>query len=734
MRVSPKNIKKHLIFKSLTAFLLVYFTVTTAFMFPKQLAMSSNNDNDHQNYDDVDLYGDSSLFADFDPDEFVARHRDPTMQQQQQEQLNSPQVHPTPYVETIGQKDEFDRKRDVSSLISHETTTSQTNQQQGGLKRPSYDKTMETWTQNSNPNMHITEAQTQALEKTLFDYFGHTSFRTGQLEIISSIVFDQKDTAFFCPTGKGKSLCYQVPPLFLNKIAIVISPLISLMQDQVLKMNSISVLAGQNRRRMMATYLGSGQTDPQAEAQALQGYYSLVYCTPEKLVGSSSSKNQRHFLQALAELHVRHGTKDICLFAIDESHCVSEWGHDFRPDYRRIGEVLRTHPVLKDIPILALTATAVPRVQTDILNNLYFRPADQSHIVTQTIDRPNLRLHISRKPSGGFKVALASLVEDLSSLTDKKGQLTFGSTIIYAPTQNNVEEISHWLQSTLLPDTHPWVLPYHAGLSLTKRSEAHTNFLVGKTKVIVATVAFGMGIDKPDIRRIIHYGAPGTMEDYYQQIGRCGRDGLESTCEMFCNEADFTTYKSSFYAGSLPLQVKTFREVSIDSFRNFCMSDESCRRAKLLEYFGQAVPFEGGRCGTCDTCKTRLQNASDLERDFANDGARLVLYAISVLKEKAPASTIENILSGKIVESYRYRSKSIDTNVVVEKVNMMKAACTKGRRWPVSHFTKGFLPSLVNAGFVQKFDVSSQHHPGLKYTVGFVDSMFVQCIDHCRSL
>jgi len=392
----------------------------------------------------------------------------------------------------------------------------------------------------------------------------------------------------------------------MNKIAIIISPLISLMQDQCIKMNSLSVLPGQKRRRMMATYLGSGQTDPQAEIQALQGNYSLIFCTPEKLVGTSSSQSHNVFLQALADLHVNHGTKNICLFAIDEAHCVSEFGHDFRPVYRKIGEALRTHHVLKDIPILALTATAVPRVRTDILTNLYFRPADQSHIVTQTVDRPNIRIHISRKPWGGYEEALTSLVDELSSLTDHQAQLTFGSTIIYTRTRICVEEIAEWLQSTLLPDSNPWVLPYHAGLSLSKRSEAHINFLVGKTTVIVATIAFGMGIDKPDIRRIIHYGASGTMEDYYQQIGRCGRDGLESTCEMFCNEADFSIYISSYYTRSLPPEVKMFREESVDIFQNFCMDDESCRRAKLLEYFGHTVPFEGGRCGTCDTCKTQI--------------------------------------------------------------------------------------------------------------------------------
>jgi ATP-dependent DNA helicase RecQ/Werner syndrome ATP-dependent helicase len=646
-------------------------------------------DNPNGDPSDTQLYGDDSLFADFDPDEFVARHRS--------------QMQPSqPHVESF----QSDRKRDwIPEPDDDETRAGPS------LKRSHIVSTVPpddaTVTTPPTTTTLITETQSHVMHKTLFDYFGHSSFRTGQLEIISSIVFGRKDAAFFCPTGKGKSLCYQLPPLFMNKIAIIISPLISLMQDQVFKMNSLSVRSTSHRR--LATFLGSGQTDSNAETQALQGHYSLVYCTPEKLSGHS-------FLQALAYLHLRNDSNNICLFAIDESHCVSEWGHDFRPQYRTIGQTLRSHPVLQNIPILALTATAVPRVQRDILSNLYFRPG-QSHIVSQTIDRPNLCIHICRKPQGGFKVALASLVQELTSLTDKKSQLAFGSTIIYAPTQNMVDEISYWLQSTLLPQTtHPWVLTYHAGLSLQQRSEAHTNFLVDKTKVIVATVAFGMGIDKPDIRRIIHFGAPGTMEDYYQQIGRCGRDGLESSCTLFCNEADFTAYKSSFYVGALPSHVRTFREESINAFRNFCMNDESCRRAKLLEYFVQPVTFEGGRCGTCDTCKTRSQHASDLERDFADDGARLVLYAISVLKDKSSLTWIENILNGKMVESFRYRSSAIIPQVVQEKIISMKAACTKGRRWPISHFTKGFLPSLVNGGYVQKCDMSS-HMSGMKYTV-----------------
>lgn len=219
--------------------------------------------------------------------------------------------------------------------------------------------------------------------------------------------------------------------------------------------------------------------------------------------------------------------------------------------------------------------------------------------------------------------------------------------------------------------------------------------------MIVATIAFGMGIDKPDTRRIIHYGPPKTVEEYYQQIGRAGRDGLEARCTMYCNSGDFEAFKGDFYLGGLSTKVKQGQIKSIDSLRSYAMSDDSCRRADLLKFFGETPTF-GARCGTCDICKTRELHSDDLERDFANAGARVVLYALSVLNGKQGVGVIESILKGKSVEAYRYRRGSVDTNAEIEIVSM-KAEMTglaKKKKVPVHYFSKDLLPALVNKKFV----------------------------------
>ena len=237
------------------------------------------------------------------------------------------------------------------------------------------------------------------LEKTLEKYFGYCKFRPGQLLIIN-ILLQNRDAAVFWATGSGKSLCYQIPPLHTGKIALVVSPLISLMEDQVAKINGI--IADENdeggggkKKKELAVFLGSGQKDPLAERKALNGEYQIIYCTPEKLLSGAG-----RFLDQVGALHTKSGGKNLCLIAVDESHCVSEWGHDFRPEYRRLGRVIRGHAGLRKVPIVALTATAVPRVQTDIISSLQLR---DPKIVKQSFDRDNLIITIKRKPGGGYR-------------------------------------------------------------------------------------------------------------------------------------------------------------------------------------------------------------------------------------------------------------------------------------------------------------------------------------------
>ena len=531
------------------------------------------------------------------------------------------------------------------------------------------------------------------------------------------------------------------------------------MEDQVAKLNGILSDDGGSGSKDVAVFLGSGQKDPMAEQKALKGDYKLIYCTPEKLVSGG-------FLNSMANLHNSGEGDGLCLIAVDESHCVSEWGHDFRPSYRQVGNVLRGHAVLKNVPIVALTATAVPRVQTDILSSLQLR---NPKVVKQSFDRDNLIITVRRKPAGGYRTALAGFVKDMKEMTTTtRKKMSFSrheSTIIYCPTQGQVVEVSNWL-SQQFEGTDIRAQSYHGGQALEHRSDAHINFLTGKTAVIVATLAFGMGIcklvrslssgvvessqnyyivffvlqytyedlttntphliDKTDTRRIIHYGPPKTVEEYYQQIGRAGRDGLEANCVMYCNSADFDKYKDDFYLGGLTADVRSNQEQSINSLRKFAMSEEACRRAELLKFFDEAPSF-GERCGTCDTCVTRMTHSGDIERDFADNGARLMLYAISVLNGKQGIGNLEKVLQGSAVEAYRYRSQNMNPVAIKETVTLLKSKMTGyKKRVPVSYFTKDLLPALVSREYVEVLTQSSPAVNGRRGVSGLL--LLISCL------
>lgn len=512
-----------------------------------------------------------------------------------------------------------------------------------------------------------------ALQKTLQETFGYNSFREGQVQVIQALL-DKRDVAVFWATGQGKSLCYQIPSLHKNQVAVVVSPLISLMQDQVHKLNGLS-------KEPVATFLGSAQQDPQEERKALQGDYNLIYVTPEKLATAG-------FLNQLAQLHAH---KPIGLFAIDEAHCVSEWGHDFRPDFRHLGKSLRDHERLAQIPILALTATAVPRVQADIMESLRLRNPLKSK---QSFDRTNLKIRVLKK-TGGVFAAMQGLVEALNS---PNVRLTNESTIVYAPTRAQVEEVALYLQKTVKTAQ---VEAYHAGLPSENRSRAHTNFLTGKTTVIVATVAFGMGIDKPDTRRVIHYGPPKTLEEYYQQIGRAGRDGLPAECTMYTSGPDLDRYKSDFYLGGLSGSAREATLQSMDALRSFAMDAEGCRRKSLLDYF-EEVPAFGQRCGTCDTCLSVAKHQGDTQRDFSVLGARVVLRAVFSLKEQG-LSQILKVVGGNKIEDYRYASgktaSAIQQTMAAEKENL-------SRKYPLDYY-RDLIPPLVQKGYLSESSKSA---------------------------
>lgn len=405
---------------------------------------------------------------------------------------------------------------------------------------------------------------------------------------------------------------------------------------EISSFSEVAKLNGRSSGADLAAFLGSSQSDPMVEERALNGEYRLIYVTPEKLTSGGG------FLDRLSSMHQSGSNNSkICLIAVDESHCVSEWGHDFRPSFLKIGSALRNHPILKSIPIMALTATAVPRVQSDIVNKLCMQPSPT--VTKKSFDRPNLKIAIRRKPRNGPVGAFEGMIKEMAASIASMSVVGSGkSTIVYCSTKKEVEDttamlvrlLAHHLVTPAITLEHASQLastvvkPYHAGLTYGQRTEAHTEFLIGKVTIIVATVAFGMGIDKPDIRRVLHWGACKTVEEYYQQMGRAGRDGLPAECTMYADSHDFAKYKDDFYLDGLSGEAKIATVQSMDALRDFAMSTDGCRRATLLNFFDE-VPSFGKFCGTCDLCLDRKNHGDDQSRDFQWEGARVILCAVA---------------------------------------------------------------------------------------------------------
>ena len=394
-----------------------------------------------------------------------------------------------------------------------------------------------------------------------------------------------RDSLVIWATGEGKSLCYQLPSLVTGKTVVVVSPLVSLMQDQVRGLNLKTGTA-------CAAFLGSAQTDAHVERDAMSGKYLVVFVTPEKACGGS-------FLQSIKPLHDSGG---LALVAVDEAHCVSEWGHDFRPSFRALSGLRSALPL---VPIMALTATATPRVQADIVATLQLR---NPHRSVGSLYRPNLFLSMQRKT--GAAQDLAKLAQLL--LRDTRGG---GGAIVYLNSRAAVDEMADKNLPALLPSTVR-VGKYHAGLSDADREAMHTKFLTGQVHVMCATVAFGMGIDKPDVRLICHFGAPSTLEGYVQQCGRAGRDKLDSQCVCFHSDSDFTSHLSDFFMKDLTPQSKATRTASVNALRAYAANVTECRWLQVMRGFGQQeTSFV---CGSrCDNCVRLGQHgADDATRDF----------------------------------------------------------------------------------------------------------------------
>ena len=396
------------------------------------------------------------------------------------------------------------------------------------------------------------------LEQALKYHFGYDNFRPGQRQVIEDAL-QNRDLMVVMPTGGGKSLCFQLPALMKQGLTIVVSPLIALMQDQVeaLRNNNIS-----------ATFLNSSLNAYQVrsrEEAILNGRVRLLYVAPERLLSE-------RFLPFLDLVNEKVG---ISIFAIDEAHCVSEWGHDFRPEYRQLKSLRKRYP---HIPVLALTATATDRVRSDIIQQLGLK---QPSIHLASFNRQNLYYEVRPKT----KQAYAELLE---LLRDSEG-----SAIIYCLTRKKVEELTFKLQKDKIA-----ALSYHAGLPDDERSKNQTRFIRDDVRVIVATIAFGMGINKPDVRLVVHFDIPRNLESYYQESGRAGRDGEASRCTLFFSFGDIKTIEWSIDQKTDP-QEQLIAKQQLRQVIDYAEGTD-CRRTIQLGYFGERF---AGNCGNCDNCR-----------------------------------------------------------------------------------------------------------------------------------
>lgn len=491
----------------------------------------------------------------------------------------------------------------------------------------------------------------------LKEVFGHESFRIKQYEIINRIICGE-DVCGILSTGFGKSLLYQLPAIYLDKPAIVISPLISLMDDQRMILEDLGIST--------CCYNSTATNKTQLKKEILEGAYKFIYITPESIVSMSD------FLVTLEE------TQGISLIAIDEAHCISAYGHDFRKSYRQLTFF---KAILPETPILAVTATATNTIAYDIIKVLDLKTEEP---IKTSFDRPNLYIEVNRKRSK-IKGGPNPLAQDILPIINKYAK---EAVIIYCLTKKETVKIAEMLKKNKIKFGI-----YHAGLEADEKSKTHHDFIKGKINVVVATIAFGMGINKSNVRAIIHYGAPRNMEGYYQEIGRAGRDGEKSYCYLFYNTMDFRI-QEIFINQIHDDRYKMNQLKMLELMKRFVASSR-CRKQILLEYFDEDME---NKCGFCDNCCGKVQKVEQevftTEQNVQKEAKLLIELIESIKDRNFGVNMYVNILRG---------SKNKTITSVLAKNKFYGLGKNKSMDW-----WKELAENLIKQGFLQQINLSGK--------------------------